>query len=144
MRMFLVLCLFAAAACNHSSPTGRDLAATWTIAEESWSLLSSEYRAEKVSLSLRSDGTFDAVDLPGELLYIEKPARDSVVSGSGRWELKREELTLDFTETNHAPRSTYRTSMLVEGDQQNPLLYYYSGDPDEGRRIYFVRAAERR
>ena len=82
---------------------------------------------------LRADGSFTASDLPGAF-------HGSVVidrnSGSGRWQLVKTEgsqkIELKF-------EGSYGTQLYVEGSPGSPLLFYFIGDPDQGRKIELTK-----
>lgn len=91
------------------------------------------------------NGTFRAIDLPGALLYLREPRRSETVSGSGRWGVQQSEgagkVELDFSTFAHdGPTMTsFRTSLSVAIEEGHYILYFWLGDPDDGKRIVLTR-----
>lgn len=94
---------------------------------------------------LKDDGRFEGTELPGELLCIFEPASRGLVTGSGTWTLSggfgNQVVQLRFLEISQGGEGSvpYGTQLWVETSRGGPRLFYYSGDPDLGNRIYFSK-----
>lgn len=131
----------------------QQLVDTWTVSAESLHLLPSEQQV-RGQLELGPQGIFKARELPGELFGAGQP-----VTGSGEWRLVGEESTrttqsLDLLweghqtirlslatqiESGEERAREYGSELYVQNTGKGLQLYFYSGDPDEGRWIYFSR-----
>ena len=141
----IALLVFAVMRCSGREVTRADLQGTWTVVNESRERMPESYRKSSPSLKLRSDGTFEAADLPGEVLYVREPAREQTVSGTGRWSVQSNErntmLTLDFMQITAGGEGKvpFRAEMHASAIGKGTRLYYFSGDADEGNKIYFEK-----
>lgn len=128
--------------------TGREinrseLAGMYSVDQDSRTRLSEPFKTAAGRLLLRDDGTFEADRIPGELLYIQRPASDRLVTGTGQWTLdtRRDQtrVLLDFMRIRdgEGSRVPFRTEMFVVPRSESVALYYFHGDADEGNRIYF-------
>ena len=96
-------------------------------------------------LTLRADGTFTAVEMPGELLLSDP------ISGSGEWTLLGDRfsgwweggqtLRLRFSRVNDV-QTDLGYQLIALAGRTSPKLFYFSDDPDLGKRIYFSKGEE--
>ncbi len=94
---------------------------------------------------IHENGTFNAASIPTDLFGEEEKIR--LTSGSGTWKWREDEeggrrLELDFLaiEDKNVVRTPFAVDLLASGEENNLRLYYFRGDPDEGRRIEFARS----
>lgn len=79
------------------------------------------------------------------MLYVRKPARDRIVTGTGRWAIAGTtadgRLVLDFDRIVRGGEGKvpFRTDLNISNTDKGVTLFYFSGDPDEGNRIYFKK-----
>lgn len=149
-NLAVLVVLVATAGCRGVSES--ELIGTWTLTDESRQLLPEQSETSLASLRLATDGYFTARELPGELV-----GRDDLVTGTGEWSLAEassstgntltvwwrggQTLRLRFsTFSGHDDGNvSFGTQMYAYSVRGRPRLFYYSGDPDEGRRIEFYR-----
>lgn len=131
-KPLIVLLLLGLLGCNE--PTSNDVAGSWIMTASSSRYLPAGLKGVSPSLLLHSDGSFSASDLPGRF-----HGSVGVVdrnSGNGRWQLvKREgrqqvQITFD---------GGYGTQLEVSGTPRSPRLFYFVGDPDQGRKIELTK-----
>lgn len=144
LGLALLLCL-GTLGCE--SATRTDVTGTWTVTAESrQTFLPVSERSAAATITLESNGTFHASQLPGELLY-EPPARQ-LVTGSGTWKLisskGTQEIMLNFNaitagQEGQPPYVPYSTALSVSKGLRGAVRLYYfqGGDADQGRRISF-------
>lgn len=124
------------------------LVGRWVLTDES--LRSSAVRGAIGSIELRDNNTFSAQNFPGTALFIPTDSKWPLsFHGSGAWSLgirqDRQVLLLRFDDLFDVksgvrlPYETYETALTPSGSGSSLLLYYYEGDPDEGKRIYFKK-----
>lgn len=147
MRPWSVVLLLCFALVGCSNATHSELTGTWVITHLSRQLfLPASQRNAAGVITLESNGTFHASQLPGDLLY-EPPARQ-LVSGSGIWKLisseGTQELLLDFNtitggQEGDSPYVPYGTTLSISKGLRGAVSLYYfqGGDADQGRRITF-------
>lgn len=145
MRLSLLsLVIVTFVACLRDIPSRDALVGTWTVAEDSRQLLAGPLRTLALELTLRRDGTFAAVDAPGELVYTDSPARDKPLSGTGKWAMDEtlgdHRISLSFLTVSgeNNVRLPFHVDLLTSGTTMNPQLYFYRGDPDDRMIIAFV------
>lgn len=116
-----------------------DVMGTWTLKDASRKSLPAELRNASAKLVLEANGTFIASDMPG-LFYFpgRHPAR--LESGSGVWKLLshdgNQQVQLDFKAiSDWKDALPYGTQLVVSKGS----LFYFMGDPDEGRKIAFEK-----
>ncbi len=131
-----------------SSVKADDLVGTWTMTEESRRFLPAELLNVSPQLSLDSDGTFVAVDLP-EFRLVDDGSRrvgsltwvNVARSGRGTWSIQptngRDQVSLRFDGSIGAQLSI--SDWSVDGPGSPTTLYYFRGDPDSVQRIRFTR-----
>jgi hypothetical protein len=139
----MIVAGMASAGCTMRDVSMSDLSGTWTMTGESRKYLGSEGLAATIRLD--QGGTFSAREVPGSLLHVEATARSRSVTGDGTWKLTardgRQEVRLVFdaiaSPSNH--RIPYGTQLHVWRSRSSLLLFYFEGDPDDGRRIEFEK-----
>jgi hypothetical protein len=139
MKFLLIalLLLFGTLGCSNSK-TG-DLVGTWVISESSRRVLPAELQTASAKLVLNSDGTFVASSMPG-LFYFPRQHAVRLENGRGVWKLVsregKQQVQLDFQViTDWKDGLPFGTQLEVSRGS----LYYFLGDPDEGRRVEFER-----
>jgi hypothetical protein len=138
--LMVVFFVLACAACSSEPVSVDDVTGRWALSAEVRQRL--QISAARAELTINRDGTFQAVQVPADLLYVESgPLRTS--SGSGRWrvadESGRDVLKLQFLEVEGSRRSPYSVSLYVTRRGEAANLDYFSGDPDEGNVVSFSR-----
>lgn len=139
----IALLLFVGiAGCKSVQP--RDLAGTWVISDASRQVLPPELKTDLAKIVLNRDGTFVASAMPG-LFYFPQSRPARLESGNGAWELVSREGKQQIQLVFHAIADwnttdlPYGTPLEVSRGWSAMSLYYFIGDPDEGRRIEFER-----
>ena len=111
-----------------------DVVGDWAMTQASHQYLPPDQQTMSARLTLRSDGRFAAVDLPGAFHGVVGVADRN--SGSGTWKLMmrdgRQQIQLAFDES-------YGTQLEVVRSGNAWTLQYFLGDPDEGRKIELER-----
>lgn len=144
--LLLVLCLGCAGV------SSQELVGEWEMREESVSLMLPALVGDRPSLTLRSDGTFSATNLPSEIGRGENPVTH------GKWKLEGPgnesgrlaaalwqgglQLQLDFKrrELSGAEVRFSSREFMAHSYRGEPVIFYFRGDPDEGRRVEYLRA----
>src|SRR5262245_58454336 len=124
------------------SPEPGDVIGTWAVSAESRQrFLPASQRNLLGTIILNEDGTFTATQLPDGL--VEGPGP---VTGSGVWKLIDHngiEVELEFRDIKKSKTVgiPYGTQLKISKTISGPAsgLYYFQGDPDEGRRIDLYR-----
>jgi hypothetical protein len=116
-----------------------DLVGTWVMTETSRGRLSGDLRKAMPRIVLDASGSFVASDLPA-LFDAQEPAILKSESGSGVWKLVsrdgQQDLQLEFqTRANEQATGSVGRRFHVSGGS----LFYFIGDPDEGRRVSFEK-----
>ncbi len=118
--------------CN--SVNSQDLLGTWTVTNASRQFLPAELKGGVSYLTLSSDGTFDAVDMPGAF---HGSFAVVVNSGRGTWKVAtvdgREKVQISFSEGG----GTQLEISHFPGSQST--LSYFISDPDAGKRVELTR-----
>ena len=143
-RISILVLWIACAGCAAEPVTVGEIAGKWLITPES--RLQLQLGATRAELMVGSDGTFQAFELPADMLYVEQSTSPTPISGSGRWtvdqESGREIIRLRFLEIQQGRRMgiPYSSSLYVTRKRGVLSLYYFSGDPDEGNMISFIKS----
>jgi hypothetical protein len=126
--------LVASITVSCSGVNSQDLLGTWTMTDGSRQFLPAELKGVVPRLTLSSDGTFSAVDLPGAF-----HGSFAVVanSGQGTWKIAtvdgREQMQISFSEGG----GTQLQISHFPGPQTT--LNYFISDPDAGQRVELTR-----
>ncbi len=140
-RTMILLSLGTLLACANAKP--EELFGTWTITDNSRPVLPTDLQRASAKIVLNPDGTFVASDVPA--LFFFPGRRDArLESGKGNWRLSPErenqQLQLNFAELGGwTAELPYGTQLTVVKGLSSVTLYYFVGDPDEGRRVSFER-----
>ena len=97
------------------------------------------------TLTLSRDGKFTATSVPATFLGIADGKQ--VLSGAGTWSIiqldsaydKRLQFTFTKVEGINLQNLPWGAQLLVQGSNKTPQLFYYVGDPDDGRKVVFRR-----
>jgi len=136
----LVLCGILSS-CN--SVKANDLVGSWAVTEQSRKYIAVELTSVSPRITLNSDGTFIAVDLPRERRIGSQspPFADVVISGRGTWKILalggNDRVSLRFEDNSGG--EFFISDWAMNGPWSSTTLYYFVGDPDEVRRIEFAR-----
>ena len=123
-----------------------EITGTWVITDESRQRFFSEsQRAAAARITQDSSGAFAANEVPDDLLYGPE-ASNGLVTGTGIWKLVsregRQQVQLRFNAITAGGRGEahYETILYVSTGLPSTVgLFYYRGDPDEGRTIEFEK-----
>ena len=128
---------------------GKDLATdsfvgTWAVTSGSKALLPAESQRRPGELAFAGDGRFSSEAIPGELLY-SMPGMHSAepVSGTGTWRVHKLDgntallLTFHNITTPNGYQVPNSTELLVDNLTRETTLYFFLGDPDQGKRVEF-------
>jgi hypothetical protein len=152
LKMMTHLRLFQASAivlmstllgCSRVQP--EQIAGTWILKDSSRSVLPANLRRGTPRIVLDKDGTFVASDVPA--LFEFPGHRDArLESGKGEWRIAsthgNPEVRLDFKEIDqwNPNELPYGTQLrIAQGVLSKVTLFYFLGDPDEGRIVSFER-----
>jgi hypothetical protein len=142
---FLPAVILAVGATSCGSVKAADLAGAWVVtsASRQWLPISQQKASAKIVLD--RNGSFAASEVPEDLLYGPPGASDGLVTGSGTWKLVlregKQQVQLDFAAIAVGRRGgvPYGTQLDVSKGWSAVSLFYFEGDPDEGRRVEFER-----
>jgi hypothetical protein len=139
----VLLCL--GLVCCESVKRG-ELVGTWVLTDQSRERFLPAAQKKAIGrIVLNANGTFVADELPEDLLYGPPEVSDRLVRGSGVWELVSREggqqVQLNFEAITIGQRGKvpYGTQLNVSKGWSAATLFYFQGDPDQGRRIEFER-----
>ena len=118
-----------------AEPKATDMVGTWNLTKDSRRYLPADMAGLSPRLVLSEDGRLSATDLPGtfhgSLDVIDR------YSGRGSWSVirkdGRQQLQLNFD-------GAYGTQFDIANDAGGWKLYDFLGDPDEHRRLEYVKA----
>lgn len=116
-----------------------DMTGTWALKDASRKSLLAELQNASAKLVLEANGMFIVSDILG-LFYFHGRHPAQLESGTGIWKLVshdgKQQVQLDFkTISNCKDVLPYGTQL----DVSKGSLFYFLGDPDEGRRIAFEK-----
>jgi hypothetical protein len=136
--------LFATVSCR--STKREDIAGTWHVKEDSRSILPSKLKSAPATIVFNADGTFVASDMPDFLSSaLENSESQELDAGSGVWSLTSEDgrqavqLVFHTRQGQPASQVPYGTYLEISNGIR-PTVYYFIGDPDEGKMVEFERA----
>jgi len=139
-----LLCVVSLVGCNGKEPTENDMLGTWAVTDESRSILPAESRQVRAKLTLKRNGEFVSDGVPPELLYsMPGMASAAPVSGTGTWKLGKVdgELALLLTYRAIDGPTEFKvpngTRLLMDTHPDETELYFFLGDPDQGKRVDF-------
>jgi hypothetical protein len=142
VAMFCCLALPGCAAVSSSDLTG-----VWIIKDESrHGFLSAAQQKGAAKITLETNGTFVATEIPEDLLYGPPAVADGTVTGSGNWKLLpgdgRQQVQLNFNQITAGQRGDvpYGTRLNISNGWSSMTLFYFQGgDADRGRKIALER-----
>jgi hypothetical protein len=138
---FLLVC--GLVGCNNAKLTASDVKGTWVLTEESRKSLPVPLRSATGRIVVDEKGNFDAVQIPGELLWPELEGDAKLVTGSGVWVVDygdgNQQLRLGFRKISGEKDRTFDTSLFFSDDRPPTVIFYFRGDPDEGFRMEFKK-----
>lgn len=141
--MAVAMLFLGAVACESVKPN--ELQGTWLLRDSSRQMLPSELRKAQAKISLNSDGTFSASDMPG-LFFVPNIHATRLESGNGVWKLVSREgeqqIQLDFQKIADWKETElpYGTQLDVSKEWWSAVeIFYFLGDADEGQRISFEK-----
>ena len=109
---------------------------TWDLTDSSLDFLSTEMVQPVQRIVLKADGSFRATNLPRLFWNFEKSTNQAeLYSGSGHWKViegNRLHLTLE---------SGTGEEFFVDKALGGFKIHYFIGDPDEHRRLEYVRTS---
>lgn len=99
------------------------------------------------TLNLTHDGKFVAISVPTTFLGLDDAKSDQVLSGSGTWSVTqydprhdgRLQLTFTRVEGIEVYSLPWGTQLSIQGSDRDPHLFYFIGDPDDGRKVMLRR-----
>lgn len=137
LAIFAVVMVLITSGCR--SVRSDELVGNWCVSSESKRILPEVLQKGSGVLSLKSDGSFEASDLPG-LLYFP-PGPLPVNSGTGTWKLVtrdgKAKIQLDFANANGLTKAS--TTFVDVSQGSNTALTYYLGDPDKEQRVELMK-----
>lgn len=124
-----------------SNVKANDFTGNWAMTDQSRRYLAADLRNTSPTITLNSDGTFAAVDLPKQRRF-DSDIADVAISGRGRWSILRlggrDSVQLSFED--NSGHQLFISDWTLNGPWSPTTLYYHIGDPDSVRRIQFARA----
>ena len=147
--MPLVIIALVPLCCTQRGMSASELSGSWVVTRPTRARLPPDVRGAAATVRFEATGEFSARELPGGLLG-EQPANPAatalrVITGSGTWKLILRrggpdvQLTFDSIEGSPSMRTPYATRLHVWDHRPAILLFYFEGDPGEGKRIEFER-----
>jgi len=137
--------LLATPGCGRAHFEARHFFGTWRIVERTPP--SAAVGSGAAEIVLRSNGTFTATNVPADWLApIRKvPSRLSLLTGTWAIDdrLDSDRLLLSIQKADKELPVPYGAELMPDGSPDAPALFYYVGDPDENRRVFFKRTATR-
>ena len=140
----LALLLLTMVGCGRFKVNSAEVVGTWKIKESSRRNLPTSLRNGFPEITLKPDGTFDAVDMPG-LLYSVNTSM-LLDSGSGTWKLLdwngEQDVQLGFQKITSGSIKRplpYGTQIVASKSWSTVDLEYFVGDQDQGIRIELER-----
>jgi hypothetical protein len=137
----IFLC-FGILGCKDVKPN--DITGTWIVKNESRHRFLSEVQQKAAAkIILDANGTFIALEIPEDLLYGPPQTSDGIVTGNGIWKILllegKQQVQLNFESITVGQRGVvpYGTQLNVSRGWSTINLFYFQGDPDEGKRIEF-------
>lgn len=142
---FLWLIVFSG--CTGRGPSADDFVGTWVVTRESRSLLLDEPSGTAGKIILERSGAFVAEAVPSGLIYsVPGMSVGTYISGSGDWRFGQLDgddailLTFRALKGNTEYKVPNGTQLLVDNISKEETLYFFLGDPDEGKRVSFRKA----
>jgi|SRR5579864_8741784 len=127
------------------TPQPADVVGTWMITDEARHGLPPEMQKASGALVVSRDWTFEAKELPEEL-DVDGKAERRLNSGNGTWVLAHfdggQQLDLEFHSFSSGKlddRGPYGFPVEISWGWSARELYYFLGDPDQGRRVTLAR-----
>ncbi len=136
----LLAIVFLAPLAGCTKAKTEELIGTWRIVEASKGVLPAPLKTAPATIVLSGDGKFAVSALPGFLTTPPEPD-----SGEGVWKLisrdGKQEVQLEFRSRRgeDASRVPFGAMLEISKGLGRPTLYYFIGDPDEGRMVEFER-----
>jgi hypothetical protein len=137
--------LSLSASCNRTVERN-EIIGTWVVTNDSRQrLLPAAQQKGSAKIVLDANGSFVASEIPEDLLYGPPEVADRLVTGSGDWKLAsregRQQVQLNFNviATGQRGRVPYGTQLNVSKRGSLVSLFYFQGDPDQGRKVEFER-----
>lgn len=144
MPRVLLAIVFLAPLAGCTKAKTEELVGTWRIVEASRGVLPAPLKAAApATIVLSGDGRFTVSVLPGFLNTPPEP--EGLDSGDGVWKLisreGKQEVQLEFQsrQGKNASRVPFGAMLEITKGLGRPTLYYFIGDPDEGRMVEFER-----
>jgi hypothetical protein len=129
--------------CNMFAVTASDIVGTWVIKADTRDFLPAVYKNSAAKIIISANGSFVASDIPG--LLHEKPEEIKLDAGTGLWHFdslegnRRIQLEFLIKADGKKFEVPYGAQLFFSKVFSTVTLYYYIGDPDEGRRIEFYK-----
>ena len=142
-RVMLLFWLVSVGTLGCRTVSRPEIAGTWVIVDKS--LLPATQQSAASTLVLDPSGTFVATEVPGATYYAPPEVKDRVFSATGTWKLEkyegRQEVRLVIQSITSGPsaRLPYSSGLGISTGWSSVVLYYFQGDPDEGRRVDFEK-----
>jgi hypothetical protein len=119
---------------------------TWIVTNDSRQrFLSTAQQKASAKILLDANGSFVASEIPENLLYGPPEVADRLVTGSGDWKLTSREgkqqvqLSFNVIATGQRGQVPYGTQLNVLKHGSAVSLFYFQGDPDQGRKIELAK-----
>jgi len=121
--------------CDFKTPTEKNIVGVWAISPSAKEKLT--HFDPSGAMFFNGDHTFTAQNLPSEM-FGGLLKDESTISGSGEWALDKAKLRLHFKAVNKEQNASVGTVLEVQ-EKTPPILFFYLGDPDEGRVVAFQK-----
>jgi hypothetical protein len=127
----ITLVVFSFFGCDCRTIKENNLLGVWRIPSSEKNRLSNFHQNNEIILN--SDHTFIANNLPVEIFDNLFDNKYNSISGGGSWYLDKLKLRLIFILINNKTTSAGTVFEIQTG--KVPIMFFFLGDPDEGRRI---------
>jgi hypothetical protein len=144
---------FASEQFTKTKPELMQLVGFYLPTPETWELINEtgQYTIQEPSLTISADDTFEMTNMPDWWRTDFGKSLGGTDSGKGKWSLSSQndwwqiELHFDITDFNSDPSLSgdYVTYCEISGEQQPYSLWFYVGDPDDGRVMIFQQAVNK-
>jgi hypothetical protein len=115
------------------------------LTEQTRTPVTSQPRQATGTIDFEQGGRFSARDVPVGILGTQRTQQPHVFSGAGTWKLVSkggsQEVELLFQEMQNSVslRTPYGTRLIIGERGTSIVLFFFDGDPDEGRKVEFQR-----
>jgi len=141
-RLAMLTMMLLELGCKSVQPS--ELLGSWLMTDSSRQAVPSQLQKASARIALYPNGTFVASDMPA-LFFFPGHCEARLESGTGVWKVVsiegQQQVQLNFQTIADWNKTDlpYGTQLNISTGWSKVSLYYFIGDPDEGRMIEFER-----